>query len=99
MRVLGIPRYTAGGLDVVAFDWGLRQAFPKRPIEGITPVASPGMGGGLFAIDRKLFFKLGGEYASAWCRAYAWQCGMVQSVCMVVRHGAEHMHGTASQWC
>ena len=72
VRVLGIPRYTAGGLDVVAFDWGLRQAFPKRPIEGITPVASPGMGGGLFAIDRKLFFKLGGEYASAWCRAYAW---------------------------
>jgi len=52
--------YTAGGLDVVAFDWGLRQAFPKRPITGVEPVDSPGMGGGLFAINRKLFFDLGG---------------------------------------
>ena len=52
--------YAAGGLDVVAFDWGLRQAFPKRPITGIEPVDSPGMGGGLFAMTRELFFKLGG---------------------------------------
>jgi polypeptide N-acetylgalactosaminyltransferase len=43
-----------------AFDWGLRQAFPKRDIVGIAPVASPGMGGGLFAIDRALFFEVGG---------------------------------------
>ena len=31
--------HTAGGLDVVAFDWGLRQAFPKREIRGTSPTA------------------------------------------------------------
>jgi polypeptide N-acetylgalactosaminyltransferase len=53
-------KFTAGGLDIVAFDWGLRQAFPKRDIVDVHPVASPGMGGGLFAINRALFFELGG---------------------------------------
>jgi len=52
--------YTAGGLDVVAFDWGLRQAFPKREMHETEPSASPGMGGGLFAINRSVFFTLGG---------------------------------------
>eukprot|EP00040_Diaphanoeca_grandis_P043802 m.10296 g.10296 ORF g.10296 m.10296 type:complete len:624 (-) comp8237_c0_seq1:66-1937(-) len=52
--------YTAGGLDIVAFDWGLRQAFPKRDMHETEPAASPGMGGGLFAINRSVFFELGG---------------------------------------
>jgi len=52
--------YKAGGLDILAFDWTLKQAFPKRKMDDTEPTESPGMGGGLFAVNRTLFFDLGG---------------------------------------
>ena len=37
--------YKAGGLDILAFDWGLKQAFPKRKMDDTEPTESPGMVG------------------------------------------------------
>ena len=35
--------YKAGGLDILAFDWTLKQAFPKRKMDDTEPTESPGM--------------------------------------------------------
>eukprot|EP00005_Dracoamoeba_jomungandri_P003799 CAMPEP_0174256172 /NCGR_PEP_ID=MMETSP0439-20130205/5434_1 /TAXON_ID=0 /ORGANISM="Stereomyxa ramosa, Strain Chinc5" /LENGTH=620 /DNA_ID=CAMNT_0015338673 /DNA_START=256 /DNA_END=2118 /DNA_ORIENTATION=- len=54
--------YKAGGIDILGFDWNLGQTgvFRKVP-EGEEHLyrPSPIMAGGLFTIDRKLFFELG----------------------------------------
>ena len=53
-------RYRAGGLDILAFSWSLGQKGMSRRRERVAPMQSPVMAGGLFVIDRKLFFDLGG---------------------------------------
>ena len=52
--------YTAGGLDLVSFNWQLSQAGSSRKREDTEPMASPAMAGGLFAINTSLFHTLGG---------------------------------------
>lgn len=53
-------RYRAGGLDILAFSWSLGQKGVSRRRERVAPMPSPVMAGGLFVIDRQLFFDLGG---------------------------------------
>jgi hypothetical protein len=52
----GLRRYTAGGLDRVSFTWGLSQAGVSRPWSDTEPMSSPGMAGGLFAMNRCVRF-------------------------------------------
>ena len=59
--------YTASPLVKGGFNWGLHFKWDSIPVsllqekeDYITPKASPTMAGGLFAISKKLFFKLGG---------------------------------------
>eukprot|EP00041_Stephanoeca_diplocostata_P021191 m.488500 g.488500 ORF g.488500 m.488500 type:complete len:539 (+) comp21763_c1_seq23:233-1849(+) len=75
--------YHAGGLDLVAFSWALSQAGVSRPMSKTEPMRSPAMAGGLFAMNRSLFFELGaydpemrlygGEEMEISLRL--WQCG------------------------
>ena len=53
-------RYRAGGLDILGFSWSLGQRGMSRTRSRDEPMPSPVMAGGLFAMDRKLFFELGG---------------------------------------
>lgn len=53
-------RYRAGGLDILGFSWSLGQKGMARTRSHDEPMPSPVMAGGLFAMDRKLFFELGG---------------------------------------
>merc|ERR1711998_463219 len=52
-------RYRAGGLDILGFSWSLGQKGMARTRSHDEPMPSPVMAGGLFAMDRKLFFELG----------------------------------------
>lgn len=53
-------RYHAGGLDILGFSWSLGQKGMARRRSRDAPMKSPIMAGGLFAMDRALFFELGG---------------------------------------
>lgn len=53
-------RYRSGGLDILGFSWSLGQKGMPRRREKFKPMESPVMAGGLFSIDRSLFFELGG---------------------------------------
>lgn len=53
-------RYRAGGLDILGFSWSLGQKGMSRTRSRDEPMPSPVMAGGLFAMDRRLFFELGG---------------------------------------
>jgi len=55
--------YKSGGITILAFDWGLGQRHndfrPMKKTPATVPIPSPIMAGGLFSIDRELFFELG----------------------------------------
>eukprot|EP00041_Stephanoeca_diplocostata_P022508 m.538231 g.538231 ORF g.538231 m.538231 type:complete len:641 (-) comp22080_c0_seq5:548-2470(-) len=52
--------YHAGGLDILGFSWSLGQKGMARVRSRHEPMKSPVMAGGLFTMDRSLFFELGG---------------------------------------
>mmetsp|Transcript_26113 Transcript_26113/g.71966 ORF Transcript_26113/g.71966 Transcript_26113/m.71966 type:complete len:623 (-) Transcript_26113:60-1928(-) len=77
--------YNLGGISILGFSWTLGQSGVARkpPKKKTDPMPSPVMAGGLFTIDRKWFFELGGydeefkywggeEMEISW---KIWQCG------------------------
>lgn len=48
--------YHAGGLDILGFSWSLGQKGLSRQRSDTQPMPSPIMAGGLFSMDRNLFF-------------------------------------------
>jgi polypeptide N-acetylgalactosaminyltransferase len=73
-----------GGIDILAFTWTLGQKGMSRARSVSEPMPSPIMAGGLFSIDRLLFYDLGtydqgmrlygGEEMEISFRI--WQCGL-----------------------
>ena len=55
-------QYNLGGISILGFSWTLGQTGVGRPTpkSSTDPMSSPVMAGGLFTIDRKWFFDLGG---------------------------------------
>ena len=50
-----------GGLEILGFNWAMGQSFNfYRDTSGIDPIPSPIMAGGLFTMERKYFWELGG---------------------------------------
>jgi polypeptide N-acetylgalactosaminyltransferase len=76
--------YSAGGLDVLAFSWRMSDISLSRPRVEPGPWPSVSMPGGLFAISRYMFIRLGGYDPEM--QIYGgeeielsfriWQCGM-----------------------
>eukprot|EP01053_Blabericola_migrator_P005297 Blabericola_migrator_1__5296@NODE_2719_length_2427_cov_179_636017_g1702_i0_p1_GENE_NODE_2719_length_2427_cov_179_636017_g1702_i0NODE_2719_length_2427_cov_179_636017_g1702_i0_p1_ORF_typecomplete_len660_score113_08Glyco_tranf_2_3/PF13641_6/4_3e17Glycos_transf_2/PF00535_26/2_4e16Glyco_transf_7C/PF02709_14/2_8e11Ricin_B_lectin/PF00652_22/4e03Ricin_B_lectin/PF00652_22/2_5e08Glyco_tranf_2_2/PF10111_9/3_6e06CDtoxinA/PF03498_14/0_0093_NODE_2719_length_2427_cov_179_636017_g1702_i02962275 len=85
-----------GAVSVVGFTWTLGQSHPHRPSDGFTPIESPVMAGGLFAINREWFLEMGGYDPEM--KLYGgeemeigfktWQCGgsMVALPCSRIGH-------------
>lgn len=97
--------YHAGGLDILGFSWGLGQkSIGNRKREATKPMPSPIMAGGLFSMDRKLFFDLGGYDPEM--RLYGgeemeisfriWQCGNTLECIPCSRVG--HVFRTGTYW-
>ena len=55
--------YRIGGIDILAFSWTLGQKGISRPRSQTDPMPSPIMAGGLFSIDRQVFYDLGAGVA------------------------------------
>lgn len=51
--------YESGGIDILAFSWTLGQKGLARRRSQFEPMESPIMAGGLFSIDRLVFYQLG----------------------------------------
>ena len=96
--------YSQGGLDILSFTWRLGQGPLGRAREATKPMASVIMAGGLFAIERKLFFEIGaydpemqlygGEEMEISFRI--WQCGMTLECTPCSRVG--HIFRTGKYW-
>eukprot|EP00040_Diaphanoeca_grandis_P036978 m.238828 g.238828 ORF g.238828 m.238828 type:complete len:615 (+) comp33730_c0_seq9:54-1898(+) len=97
-------RYHAGGLDILAFSWSLGQKGMSRIRSRLEPNPSPVMAGGLFTIDRALFFELGGYDPEM--KLYGgeemeisfrlWQCGNTLECIPCSRVG--HVFRTGKYW-
>ena len=97
-------QYHQGGLDILSFTWRLGQGPLGRAREATKPMASVIMAGGLFAIERKLFFEIGtydpemqiygGEEVEISFRI--WQCGMTLECIPCSRVG--HIFRTGKYW-
>lgn len=96
--------YHSGGLDILAFSWSLGQKGISRRRTEVEPMPSPIMAGGLFSMDRKLFFELGaydpemrlygGEEMEISFRI--WQCGCTLECIPCSRVG--HVFRTGRYW-
>eukprot|EP00049_Salpingoeca_infusionum_P018713 m.358459 g.358459 ORF g.358459 m.358459 type:complete len:596 (-) comp18152_c0_seq1:294-2081(-) len=97
--------YHKGGLDILGFSWGLGQkSIGTRKRTRTQPMPSPIMAGGLFSMDRKLFFDLGaydpemklygGEEMEISFRI--WQCGNTLECIPCSRVG--HVFRTGQYW-
>ena len=97
--------YAQGGLDLLGFTWSLGQgSVGSRERKNTEPMASVIMAGGLFAIERKLFFEIGaydpemqlygGEEMEISFRI--WQCGMTLECTPCSRVG--HIFRSSQYW-
>ena len=97
-------QYRMGGLDILGFSWSLGQKGTSRRRSRFEPMPSPVMAGGLFSIDRALFFELGaydpemklygGEEMEISFRL--WQCGNTLECIPCSRVG--HIFRTGKYW-
>jgi len=96
--------YRSGGLDILAFSWSLGQKGLGRRRSRTEPMPSVVMAGGLFAMNRALFFELGaydpemklygGEEMEISFRI--WQCGNTLECIPCSRVG--HIFRTGRYW-
>jgi polypeptide N-acetylgalactosaminyltransferase len=99
--------YRGGGVKLLGFTWTLGQDHSinnKRPYDPVNPMESPVMAGGLFAMDRQVFYDLGtydqemriygGEEMEIGFRI--WQCGYTLECVPCSRIG--HIFRTAQYW-
>jgi polypeptide N-acetylgalactosaminyltransferase len=96
--------YRRGGIDILGFHWRLGQEGLARARHPTNPMPSVIMAGGLFAIDRKLFFEIGaydpemqlygGEEMEISFRI--WQCGMTLECIPCSRVG--HVFRSGAYW-
>ncbi|EDQ90874.1 uncharacterized protein MONBRDRAFT_23972 [Monosiga brevicollis MX1] len=97
--------YMRGGLDILGFSWGMGQkSIGSRRRTRVEPMPSPIMAGGLFSMDRKYFFDLGGYDPGM--KLYGgeeleisfriWQCGGTLECIPCSRVG--HVFRTGAYW-
>eukprot|EP00045_Choanoeca_perplexa_P011100 m.116071 g.116071 ORF g.116071 m.116071 type:complete len:607 (-) comp15513_c0_seq1:1409-3229(-) len=97
--------YNKGGLDILGFSWAMGQkGIGSRRRTRTEPMPSPIMAGGLFSMDRKYFFELGGYDPGM--KLYGgeemeisfrlWQCGGTLECIPCSRVG--HVFRTGAYW-